>query len=410
VISQNCDGLHRRSGLPAAAISELHGNGNVEICEECGASYFRDFKCERMAKGYDHFTGRFCACEGRLLNSTIDFGQNLPPKPLQLAEAHSFKADLHLALGSSLTVTPAANMPRNTKRQGGAMVTCNLQKTPLTNKADFQIFAKTDTVMNMLMERLKVPIPPFRLTRRILVNLSDDCKDVSLTAVDVHNPSQEVGVLRAVDWDGSGLSKRAAELPATVVACNYGGFHLPAKKLDLASVKPTLHFVGHYGEPCLTLSLDLQAKRCFDMLLSFDPSAGTWETRDPSQIFLDFLVGEPEIEPDDGEPLPDNWYGRDHRAYCIQSWIDRHGKSPKEAEAKVNNGFEQRREEAIAVTYALGGGSARERRSAYKARETDAAATGWMPCKCGFQGSTKENMEKHLERFLGNPKHGRASS
>merc|ERR1719482_954517 len=86
VISQNCDGLHRRSGLPASAISELHGNGNVEICEECGQQYFRDFRCDRLGKGRDHFTGRLCRCGGRLLNSTIDFGQNLPVEPLEKAE------------------------------------------------------------------------------------------------------------------------------------------------------------------------------------------------------------------------------------------------------------------------------------------------------------------------------------
>merc|ERR1719428_2022393 len=85
VISQNCDGLHRRSGLPASAISELHGNSNIEICESCGRRFFRDFKAVRRTRTFDHFTGRFCSCDGRLLESTIDFGQHLPRVPLEKA-------------------------------------------------------------------------------------------------------------------------------------------------------------------------------------------------------------------------------------------------------------------------------------------------------------------------------------
>ena len=36
IISQNTDGLHRKSGVPAENISEVHGNTNLEICKKCG--------------------------------------------------------------------------------------------------------------------------------------------------------------------------------------------------------------------------------------------------------------------------------------------------------------------------------------------------------------------------------------
>jgi NAD-dependent SIR2 family protein deacetylase len=44
IISQNVDGLHRKSGVKADQISELHGNTNIEICSKCQREYLRDFR------------------------------------------------------------------------------------------------------------------------------------------------------------------------------------------------------------------------------------------------------------------------------------------------------------------------------------------------------------------------------
>ncbi len=48
LVSQNCDGLHKRSGIHPDRISELHGNSNIELCETCGKSYLRDFHARRI--------------------------------------------------------------------------------------------------------------------------------------------------------------------------------------------------------------------------------------------------------------------------------------------------------------------------------------------------------------------------
>jgi len=62
LISQNCDGLHRKSGIAAHEIVEVHGNSMIEKCEKCKREYMRDFDVclERCEDTTVHLTGRFC--------------------------------------------------------------------------------------------------------------------------------------------------------------------------------------------------------------------------------------------------------------------------------------------------------------------------------------------------------------
>eukprot|EP01084_Bolivina_argentea_P080012 144979_1 len=171
LVSQNTDGLHRRSGIPIDQMSELHGNRTLEVCDKCNKAYMRDYRCRnslRKQKTKDHKTGRFCTvkgCGGNLCDTIINFGETLPEIPLEKAEVNSKKADLYLSLGSSLTVSPACNMPEVVGRKWSKenknknneeltkhnLVIVNIQKTPLHKLCSLPIFAKIDDVMIGLM-------------------------------------------------------------------------------------------------------------------------------------------------------------------------------------------------------------------------------------------------------------------
>jgi NAD-dependent SIR2 family protein deacetylase len=101
LVSQNCDGLHLRSGMDPKCLAELHGNMNLEKCPQCGAKYLRDF--DAAIGRYDHYTGRKCdipECGGQLQDSIINFGENLPGDELEKALRHAQNADLCLVLGN----------------------------------------------------------------------------------------------------------------------------------------------------------------------------------------------------------------------------------------------------------------------------------------------------------------------
>jgi len=76
-----------------------------------------------------------------------------------------------LAMGSSLRVTPAADIPRVMAEMGGKLVIVNLQKTPLDRFAKLIVHAKIDEFMDLLMKKLSIEIPEFRLNRWVDIYL-----------------------------------------------------------------------------------------------------------------------------------------------------------------------------------------------------------------------------------------------
>jgi NAD-dependent SIR2 family protein deacetylase len=99
--------------------------------------------------------------------NSINFGENLPERDLEMGFDGAARADLCLALGSSLTVTPAASIPEQVARRGRRLVIVNLQPTPLDGIAAMRINGLMDDVMRRLAEKLEVDIPPFLLRRHL---------------------------------------------------------------------------------------------------------------------------------------------------------------------------------------------------------------------------------------------------
>ena len=66
-----------------------------------------------------------CGCSGYLKPATISFGQNLDPDELERAAAAVQDTDLVVALGSTLSVYPAAGFPRAAAQRGVPYVVVN---------------------------------------------------------------------------------------------------------------------------------------------------------------------------------------------------------------------------------------------------------------------------------------------
>lgn len=140
VITQNIDNLHQNSGIPAARIIELHGNGTYAKCLDCGLRHeLEDVRREFEASGEPPVCR---ACSGIVKSATISFGQAMPEEEMRRAEEATLACDLFIAIGSSLQVYPAAGFPIVAKRNGARLVILNREPTELDQIADLVIHAE----------------------------------------------------------------------------------------------------------------------------------------------------------------------------------------------------------------------------------------------------------------------------
>jgi NAD-dependent deacetylase len=144
LISQNVDNLHLKSGIKPELLAELHGNLTKVRCEQC------EFKMDRIEG-----ESQCPLCGSNLVSSVVNFGQSLPAKDLTESYQHSQKCDLFIVVGSSLVVTPAADMPRAALQAGARLVIINQGETPFDGHAHLCFSEAIGEVLPPAVNKLK---------------------------------------------------------------------------------------------------------------------------------------------------------------------------------------------------------------------------------------------------------------
>jgi NAD-dependent deacetylase len=133
LVTQNIDELHQRAGTSPAKVVEIHGTMRHVVCMSCDARQPMENVLERVRSGEDDPS---CLdCGGILKSATISFGQNLVEADLLRAQRAAEECDLLLAVGSSLTVYPAAALVPIAAERGAPVVIVNAEPTPYDDLA-----------------------------------------------------------------------------------------------------------------------------------------------------------------------------------------------------------------------------------------------------------------------------------
>ena len=163
LISQNVDGLHAKSGIPFNILAELHGNQFFMKCLSCNKKMlFEEAGWDKKKWGSGYRTHAVKAgqptcphCGGRIISSIVNFGDPLPEDELEESLIRSQNSDVFFVIGSSLVVTPAANMPGIAKKNGAKLIIINKGDTPYDSVANIKFDMMIEEVLPPIMEKVK---------------------------------------------------------------------------------------------------------------------------------------------------------------------------------------------------------------------------------------------------------------
>ncbi|HVV75966.1 MAG TPA: Sir2 family NAD-dependent protein deacetylase [Mycobacteriales bacterium] len=134
LITQNVDGLHQRAGSSDGLVIEIHGTIWSAECLTCWDRNPMADLIDRVRAG--EADPRCERCGGIVKSATISFGQALKEDVVEACIEAAADCDLFFAIGTSLTVHPAAGLCDVAVRAGARLLIVNAQPTPYDDLAD----------------------------------------------------------------------------------------------------------------------------------------------------------------------------------------------------------------------------------------------------------------------------------
>jgi len=150
VITQNIDGLHQEAG--SSSVIELHGTTRKIFCMDCSEDYTMDEVISKLEKQIPPLCSK---CNGILRPAVVFFGEMLDPSVIDQSYREAGKSDFLLAVGSSLVVYPAADIPLRAKQTGAKLAIINKDSTPLDSVADYVINDSAGSVLPTIVDSLR---------------------------------------------------------------------------------------------------------------------------------------------------------------------------------------------------------------------------------------------------------------
>jgi NAD-dependent deacetylase len=137
LITQNVDGLHLVAGTSPDRLVEIHGTTRDVVCLDCDDRAPMERALDRVRAGEEDPPCRTCG--GILKSATISFGQGLVADDLAAADAAARRADVVLAVGTTLGVYPIANVVPIAKAHGATVIIVNGGPTEMDDLADIRL-------------------------------------------------------------------------------------------------------------------------------------------------------------------------------------------------------------------------------------------------------------------------------
>ncbi|HOF34546.1 MAG TPA: Sir2 family NAD-dependent protein deacetylase [Spirochaetota bacterium] len=148
LVTQNIDGLHEKAG--STNVINIHGNFKKFICIKCSSEFPENETIKASVKAS---RVPICPkCGGVMKPTVVFFGESVIG--FEEAASRIQKADLFIAIGSTLMVNPAAILPQYLSHDASFAI-INKGKTPYDSIADINIQEDIDTVALEIIRILK---------------------------------------------------------------------------------------------------------------------------------------------------------------------------------------------------------------------------------------------------------------